>query len=309
MKKKTLRFMTCAAVMALTLSVTACGDGSGSANSEIVQAEQDEEVEVEVEVEEMEAEIREEAQEVEAEAEEAEENADGEYATLEDYYNDPTVKAILDSQYSALAEEGMSASIEVKGNEFIVTIQFEDASMMVDGIEDAIDQMMEMQADVFQSAAAEFDEAIGQPGACTVTVRYLDPDGKVLSENSYKAKDGDASDADAGDYATLEDYYNDPAVKTILESQFGALASDGMSADIEVKGNEFIVIVQFEDASMMVDGIGDALDQMMESQAATFQSAAAEFDDAIGENGACTITVRYLDPDGKVLSENSYTAK
>ena len=43
MKKKTLRFMTCAAVMALTLSVTACGDGSGSANSEIVQAEQDEE--------------------------------------------------------------------------------------------------------------------------------------------------------------------------------------------------------------------------------------------------------------------------
>ena len=309
MKRKTLRFMACAAVMALTLSVTACGDGSGSANSEIVQAEQDEEVEAEVKAEEMEAEVREEAQEVEEEAEEAEENADGEYATLEDYYNDPTVKSFLDSQYSALAEDGMSASIEVKGNEFIVIVQFEDASMMVDGIEDALDQMMEMQADTFRSAAADFDAAIGQPGACTVTVRYLDPDGKVLSENSYTAKDGGANATGTTDeYETLEDYYNDPTVKAFLDSQYSSLAEDGMSAGIEVKGNEFIVSVQFEDSSMMVDGIGDALDQMMEMQADTFRDAAAEFDAAIGEDGACTVTVRYLDPDGKVLSENSYTA-
>lgn len=181
MKRKTLRFMACAAVMALTLSITACGGGDSSANSEPVQSEQDTENEVEAETEEVETE------EVEAEAEEAEENADGEYATLEDYYNDPTVKSFLDSQYSALAEDGMSASIEVKGNEFIVSVQFEDSSMMVDGIGDALDQMMELQASTFQDAAAEFDAAIGEDGACKVTVRYLGPDGSVLSENSYTA--------------------------------------------------------------------------------------------------------------------------
>lgn len=323
MKKKTLRFMVCAAVMALALSVTACtdeepdeagavGEELETAGEELQEAsEADSPEETTDDLEKISDEPEAESEKYAEEAEEVEEDADRDYETLEDYYNNPTVKSFLDSQYSALAEEGMFTSIEVKGNEFIVNVQFEDASMMADGIGDAIDQMMEMQANTFRSAAADFDAAIGKEGACTVTVRYLDPDGNVLSENSYTAKDADASGADTGtvgDYETLEDYCNDSAVKSALDSQFGALAADGMSATVEVKGNEFIAIVQFEDSSMMVDGISEALDQMMNTQEDTFKSAAAEFDAAIGQDGACTVTVRYLDPDGKVLSENSYTA-
>lgn len=201
MKRKTLRFMACAAVMALTLSVTACGDGDGSANSEIVQAEQDEEIEAEVKAEEIKAETQEEAKEaeaaaeeaakeVEAEAEEAETEAEenaAEFSTLEDYYNAPGMKEQMDSMAESMSEEGMSAAVEVKGNEFIMIIQYEDSSMIVDGMGEAIDQMMEAFADTFVQTAAEFDKEIGQDGACTVTVRYLDPDGNVLSENSYKA--------------------------------------------------------------------------------------------------------------------------
>ena len=33
-----------------------------------------------------------------------------------------------------------------------------------------------------------FDEAVGQSGACTVAVRYTDPDDKVLAEREFKAQ-------------------------------------------------------------------------------------------------------------------------
>ena len=36
--------------------------------------------------------------------------------------------------------------------------------------------------------AKGIDEAIGQTGACTVKVRYLDADGNVIAEKSFKAK-------------------------------------------------------------------------------------------------------------------------
>lgn len=194
MKRKTLRFMACVSVMALTLSVTACGGSNGSATTETAQEQQAEEVKAEVEVEELEAVAREEAQEVEAEVEEAaeeaeeasEEAAEG-YATLEDYYNAPGVKAQMDSLADSMSEDGVTATVEVNGNEFIIIVQYVESNMVVDGMGEMIDTMMEALADTFKQTAAQFDEAIGQDGACTVTVRYLDPDNNVLSENSYTA--------------------------------------------------------------------------------------------------------------------------
>ena len=135
MKKRTLKSMVCAAVMALALSITACGSGD---------------------------------------------------MTLEKYYNDN--KAELDAAWGSMGEDGMEVGVEVVENEFILNIKFTDNTYVVDGMGELLDAAIQAEADTFKAQVAEFDDAIGQDGACTATIRYLDADGNVLSENSFTAK-------------------------------------------------------------------------------------------------------------------------
>lgn len=196
MKRRTLKVLACATMMAMTLSVTACGSGDAAETTETVEedaeVEEAEEAEVEEEVEaEVEEEVEEEAEEAEEAAEEVaeeEEATSGEATTLEEYYNDPTVKAMLDSAFESLAEDGMSASIEMEENTMTVIIKIEDESMMVDGMGEYLDAALDASADQFAEQAATFDEIIGESGACTVVMRYLDPDDNVISEKSFTAQ-------------------------------------------------------------------------------------------------------------------------
>lgn len=134
MKKRTLKSMVCAAVMALALSITACGSGD---------------------------------------------------MTLEKYYNEN--KAVLDATWSSMSEEGTEVDVNVVENEFIMNIKITDSNLMVDGIGEALGDTIQLMADTYKAQAEEFDKVVGQEGACTVTIRYLDPDSNVLAENSFKA--------------------------------------------------------------------------------------------------------------------------
>lgn len=184
MKRRTLKLVVCAAITALTLSVTACGGTDDAKTTDTTEVEDtvetEDEAEPEVE-EEPEAEPEDEAED------EAESVSTGEYTTLEDYYNDPTVKSLLDGMYSNMEAEGLSLSLDVKGNEFAVIIQIEDSSMVVDGLAEALEAGMDEQADQLKEQVKQFDEVIGEEGACTVTMRYTDPDGNVIAERSVKA--------------------------------------------------------------------------------------------------------------------------
>lgn len=188
MKRRTLKVLACATMMAMTLSLTACGSEETAETTETVE-ETGETEEAEVE-EEAEAEVEEETEEVEEAVEEAaeEEDASGEYTSLEEYYNDPTVKAVLDAAFESLAEDGMSAAIEMEDNTMTVIIKLEDETYMVDGIGDVLQAALEQQASTFEEQAAQFDEIIGESGACTVVMRYLDPEDNVLAEQSYTAQ-------------------------------------------------------------------------------------------------------------------------
>ncbi len=193
MKVRTLKLAVCAAVMALTLSVTACGGDDAAKTADTADTTETTEAETETEdTAEPEAEDNTEAEaEAEADVEAAEDGAEaaatGDYDSLEDYYNDPTVKSVMDSMFAGIAEEGMSASLEVKGNEFTVIIKIEDSSMVVDGMAEALDAALDAQADTFKEQVKQFDDVIGQEGACTVVMRYTDPDDNVLAEKSFTA--------------------------------------------------------------------------------------------------------------------------
>lgn len=136
MKKRTVKTIVCAALMAVALSVTACGSNK----------------------------------------------------TLEDYMNSaPEEMKELEDQMAAASADGMSISVDVKGNEFTYVYTFEDAALLTDEVRENITSGLEASASLFEMMAQQLDEAIEQKNAVTLTVKYVDPDGNVIGEQSYKA--------------------------------------------------------------------------------------------------------------------------
>ena len=58
---------------------------------------------------------------------------------------------------------------------------------VVEGLAEALDAALEAQADTFKEQVKEFDEVVEQEGACTVIMRYTDPDDNVLAEKAFTA--------------------------------------------------------------------------------------------------------------------------
>ena len=200
MKRRTLKFIVCAAVMALTLSVTACGGSDDSSNSnnsvaentkdvkeDVSAPEADEEKEEEVNTaEEEETKAPEEEEETEAEEEE-EEEASSDIGTLEELFNDPTLKDMYDSMLEAMSEDGISLSYEVSGNDFVMIFTITDSDYLTDEMADGLAEALETQGDQFKTQAAQFDSILEGNGTCTVTIRYTDPDGNVMAEKTFTA--------------------------------------------------------------------------------------------------------------------------
>ena len=203
MKKRTLKSIACAAVMALALSVTACGGSDDAAKTnddanveENAQNTEDAGTDTEAETETEDttaadtgADTEDAAADTETEADASAAGAEGTYATLEDYYNDPAVKSQLDASFESMGEEGMALSVEAKENVLTMICKFEDSSMVVDGVGDTLSAALDANAATFEQIAASFDEAVGgAAGTCTFAVRYTDPDDKVLAEKEFKAQ-------------------------------------------------------------------------------------------------------------------------
>lgn len=200
MKRKTLKLFACAAVMAMTLSVTACG-GSGKEDKAA-----DTEAEAAGAADDKDAAGTEAADDKESAGDETSDGADnadeagtdasadageGDAATgttLEELFQDPAAKSAFDSMTQSMATEGMSASVSAVGNEMIIEVKIEDSSMITEGIGDTLAAAVDAQAETFKTQVKTLDTAVGQEGACTFTVRYLDPDGNVLTEKSFKAE-------------------------------------------------------------------------------------------------------------------------
>ena len=212
MKRRMLKLFACTAIMAMALSVTACGgsdkedktaeetaagddaDGAEAAGDKDTAGADD------VDADNADAAGTEDtdgADNADAAGTEDTDGADNADAadgnaaagtTLEELFEDPTAKSAFDSMVQAMATDGMSASVSAVGNEMIVEVKYEDSSLITDGISEALDTALDAQADTFKAQVKTLDDTVGQAGACTFTVRYLDPDGNVLTEKPFKAE-------------------------------------------------------------------------------------------------------------------------
>lgn len=197
MKRRTVKALVCATLMAMSLSVTACGGsddaakGADAATEEAAPAEEEAPVEEEAPAAEEEAPVEEEtpAAEEEASAEEEVPAVEpGSGKTLEDYLNEvPEQKQQLEESIAAQAQDGVSIAVDVKGNEFTYIYTIEDASAITDEMKENIKNGLETTASVFEMMAESLDKAVGEPGAVTLVVRYQDVDGNVVEERSFNA--------------------------------------------------------------------------------------------------------------------------
>lgn len=186
MKRKAVKAILCAALMALTLSMTACG-GSDDASKGTDAATEEEAEAPEEEKEEPKAEEPE-AEEPEAEEPEEEEtNASGQ--TLEEYLNStPGAMEAVEAQIAGASGDGLSVTSEIKENDFIFNFTIEDASLVTDDAAAQLEAGLDATESVFEQMAAQMDEAIEQEGAVQIVIKYLDPDGNVLAERGFKAQ-------------------------------------------------------------------------------------------------------------------------
>ncbi len=109
--------------------------------------------------------------------------SEGDYASFEDYLNDPAVRAEITIEKSS--DDSFDVHVSAKGNELIMEFKFLDDL----GIEASdIEELYAGYEEYFGSVVAEFDEMIGQSGACTLVLRFLNPDDTLIKENRYKAQ-------------------------------------------------------------------------------------------------------------------------
>ena len=191
MKRKTLKFFACAAIMAMTLSVTACG-GSDKEDKGTEVSTQEENEGTDTADDTKEDDAADDANDDMAgdanddAADDA--NADAAGITLEELFSDPAAKSTFDSLVSSLESNGMSVSVNATGNELIMEVKIEDSSLMADNVTESLASALDAQSSAFQTQVKALDSAVGEEGACTFTVRYVDPDGNVLTEKSFKAE-------------------------------------------------------------------------------------------------------------------------
>lgn len=186
MKRRTVKALVCATLMALSLSMTACGgsdDAAKGADAATEEAAPAAEEEAPAEEETPAAE--------EAPAEEEAPAADaGSGMTLEDYMNStPDQKKQFEEEMAASAQDGISIAVDVKGNDFTYIYTFEDESLITDEVKSNLKTGLEATASVFAMMAEQMDEAIGaDKGTVTIIVKYQDASGNVLEEGSFHAE-------------------------------------------------------------------------------------------------------------------------
>ncbi|HBA47751.1 MAG TPA: hypothetical protein DCZ91_08115 [Lachnospiraceae bacterium] len=106
----------------------------------------------------------------------------------------------------------------------------------------------------------------------------------------------------------LLDYYNSFAGHKALCEDFAYLAGEGMSVEIEVRGDDILeVTVRYEDDSLLTEGIEDELAQQLEAMTDQFQEQRSLYcTDIIGPASVRILTVTYIDREGNVLASQAY---
>lgn len=108
---------------------------------------------------------------------------------------------------------------------------------------------------------------------------------------------------------TLEEFGKDPEFKKIWDAEMQMFSGSGMDISVLFQENTMAVIVTITDSSYLVDGIGEALTEGLESVKPIVDELLVMIEDELGNPGNTTIIYSYQTADGTILAQRAFTAK
>lgn len=194
MKRKSLKYVLCAALMTLVLGLTACGSSDKEATKDDAatedqstddseEAEGTEDAEVTEEPEATEEPV---ADEDDADAETDQETVGlGVFETIADYVNSDIMQSQIASVTDSLEGTGMQIDIYGEDNKLVYAYTYEEFTK--DQIDTAaLESAMEGQAETFSGIAKTIKSVVNEPNP-VVKVIYLDANGEEIYSVEFEA--------------------------------------------------------------------------------------------------------------------------
>lgn len=180
MKKNLFRVMACVLAFALMLSLAACGgkanNSSTAPNSSAASSEAASSTPVS-------------ASEPESKAESSTAApADGKYASIQEFLEDPQVSSQLETMMSALGDD-MDIDVSADGDRLVYTFKFSEEIEDLEATKSAMEEQMndDTFASTFKNIAGSLSEAIEVENP-SVVVTYLAMDGTEIYSQEYFAE-------------------------------------------------------------------------------------------------------------------------
>ncbi len=145
---------------------------------------------------------------------------------------------------------------------------------------------------------------------------------KATVEKTTDVKDDDTDDEDDDDsttsnygmFDTVEDYINDPTVKSSLDSMISSMSIEGASLSIEGDEDTLYYIAKFDtqivgsNAYPTLDDAKAVLEPTIEKMESSMVHIANSFKTFVNQD-TIKVVVRYLDADGTVIAEGEFLSE
>lgn len=109
----------------------------------------------------------------------------GKFATVQDYINNPVIRAIMDKAEEDAGLSETPLTITAEGNALIYTYTFEE-QIDAESAKPTLETALEQQASQFESVAAEVAEVVLAKDP-KVVIRYVNPDGSEIYSRTFTA--------------------------------------------------------------------------------------------------------------------------
>ena len=253
----------------------------------------------------------------------------GKYNSIDEYINLPAFQSQLNSLKKS-SSSLMDIDIRAEGNALVYEYKY--TSNQTSAVADALKSQLAGQniTNVFNNVVKELENktTVSDP---YVIVRYLNSDGSLLAEKTFKGT-GSAATSSApssssssstpsssssaasssavssttpstGSYVwnTASDFVNASATQQQIKQVKSQLRSQGLDADFIAEGNNVVVVYQYMQQQTLTDSAKSMMGSYIDQQAPSMKNALKT-----GIKSNPGLVFRILNKDGSVVLEKSY---
>lgn len=321
--KKAFKFLAIFAAMAvMAFSAAACSnssEGSQPSAGSSVSAQQSQADESKDEQSSQDEESTEESSEEESSEEES---SDEEKMTFAELFSEPQFRDKLNELQEQLTSSNpaLTCEITIEGDStLLITMRFNEQQTIIPSDLTTLEKATDVAGTQFVSFI-EGAEELTTTEDITVKVVYLNADGSSVYEKTYDKYFVPAEESSepeessnpiqtsgltpAGEFASLDDYINDPRVQAQMESAMETVKSNGLDMTYYSEdGTKFVYDYRY--TIDITEAQKSAVVKSMDSLSTTMAYVAKSIEDETGLTGISVIT-RYRDKDGNLIGEKEF---